>query len=67
MNNEPNSTISSGKSYFDDASLLRGGGGGGNINSPGDYRVIALDAKPGPGKLDDFIPEVERKSTTRLQ
>lgn len=26
-----------------------------------DYRVIALDAKPGPGRLDDFIPEVERE------
>ncbi|VDN08113.1 unnamed protein product [Thelazia callipaeda] len=28
-----------------------------------DYRVISLHDKPKPGKLSDFIPEVERKST----
>uniref|UniRef100_A0A1I8AZF0 Uncharacterized protein n=1 Tax=Meloidogyne hapla TaxID=6305 RepID=A0A1I8AZF0_MELHA len=28
-----------------------------------DYRVISLDEKPNPGRLDDFIPEVERESS----
>lgn len=27
----------------------------------GDYRVVSLHEKPGPGKLSDFIPEVERE------
>lgn len=25
-----------------------------------DYRVVSLDEKPDPGRLDDFVPEVER-------
>ncbi|VDM95166.1 unnamed protein product, partial [Onchocerca ochengi] len=32
-------------------------------NDP-DYRVISLHDKPKPGKLADFIPEVERKKNT---
>jgi hypothetical protein len=26
-----------------------------------DYRVVSLDVKPTPGRLEDFIPEIERK------
>ncbi|KAI1721086.1 LIM domain-containing protein [Ditylenchus destructor] len=29
-------------------------------SSSSDYRVVAMDERPDPGKLDDFIPEVER-------
>ena len=29
-------------------------------SSGGDYKVVALDAKPQPGKLTEFVPEVER-------
>ncbi|KAE9548108.1 hypothetical protein FO519_008682 [Halicephalobus sp. NKZ332] len=29
-------------------------------NAGGDYKVVALDAKPQPGKLTEFVPEVER-------
>lgn len=36
------------------------GGGGGDP----DYRVTSLHDKPKPGKLADFIPEVERKTDT---
>uniref|UniRef100_A0A183CBN2 SH2 domain-containing protein n=1 Tax=Globodera pallida TaxID=36090 RepID=A0A183CBN2_GLOPA len=29
-------------------------------NGGGDYRVISLDMRPEPGRLEDFVPEVER-------
>lgn len=31
-------------------------------NKSRDYRVISLDEKPCPGRLDDFVPEVERRN-----
>nr|CAD2207126.1 unnamed protein product [Meloidogyne enterolobii] len=31
-------------------------------NKSKDYRVISLDEKPNPGRLDDFVPEVEREN-----
>ena len=27
-----------------------------------DYRVISVDAKPYPGRLENFIPEIERSN-----
>lgn len=35
--------------------------------SNADYRVISLHDKPEPGKLSDFIPEVERATTAQTQ
>uniref|UniRef100_A0A914HSG0 Uncharacterized protein n=1 Tax=Globodera rostochiensis TaxID=31243 RepID=A0A914HSG0_GLORO len=31
-----------------------------NNGAGGDYRVISLDMRPEPGRLEDFVPEVER-------
>lgn len=36
-----------------------------HCHNSSDYRVIALDVKPGPGRLDDFIPEVERQKNEK--
>jgi hypothetical protein len=32
------------------------------IKNNEDYQVISLDLKPSPGRLDDFIPEIERQT-----
>lgn len=44
----------------DNGSLDRMSFGSSNAGSGGDYKVVALDAKPQPGKLSEFVPEVER-------
>lgn len=36
-------------------------------NKSKDYRVISLDEKPNPGRLDDFVPEVERENNEMKQ
>lgn len=35
-------------------------GSGGGQSYGNDYKVVALSAKPEPGKLTEFVPEVER-------
>lgn len=56
---------SSSSSYKNDSqqqhsAYLRLNGSRGCAN---DYRVIALDARPKPGRLEDFVPEIERKTS----
>uniref|UniRef100_A0A7E4ZQN1 LIM zinc-binding domain-containing protein n=1 Tax=Panagrellus redivivus TaxID=6233 RepID=A0A7E4ZQN1_PANRE len=53
----PASSSKSSEFSADNGSLDRMSFGSGHMS---DYKVVALDAKPEPGKLTEFVPEVER-------
>ncbi|KAL3117086.1 hypothetical protein niasHT_007489 [Heterodera trifolii] len=38
---------------------------GGIVSASADYRVISLDMRPEPGRLEDFVPEVERERSKK--